>query len=136
MGGKCAHRVAAIEGGDECGVRHKVGNPVRARKSPTRRQAHKIACHADIRAEVRKKIGRAYQSALTWGRTNLSQHAAIQAMWAQYDHLVPHTRSRVNPSRRAGTASNDFDRSGCFRQRVIPDEFDAGHALHPDENRL
>ncbi len=49
-----------------------------------------------IRAEVRKTIAKAYPNALTWGRTNLSQHAAFQAMWAQYDHLVPHSRGGDN----------------------------------------
>jgi 5-methylcytosine-specific restriction endonuclease McrA len=49
-----------------------------------------------IRTEVRKKIAAAYPDALPWGRTNLSQHAASQAMWAQYDHLVPHSRGGDN----------------------------------------
>jgi len=49
-----------------------------------------------IRSEVRKKIAKAYPEALGWGRTNLSQHAAFQAMWAQYDHLVPHSRGGDN----------------------------------------
>jgi len=49
-----------------------------------------------IRAEVRKRIALAYPEALPWGRTNLSQHAAFQAMWAQYDHLVPHCKGGDN----------------------------------------
>jgi 5-methylcytosine-specific restriction endonuclease McrA len=49
-----------------------------------------------IRTEVRKKIAAAYPDAVPWGRTNLSQHAAFQAMWAQYDHLVPHSRGGDN----------------------------------------
>ncbi len=49
-----------------------------------------------IRSEVRKKIHKAYPDALPWGRTNQSQHAAFQAMWAQYDHLVPHSRGGNN----------------------------------------
>jgi 5-methylcytosine-specific restriction endonuclease McrA len=29
---------------------------------------------------------------LPWGRTNMTQHAAFQAMWAQYDHVLPYAR--------------------------------------------
>lgn len=49
-----------------------------------------------IRAEIRKRIALAYPDALPWGRTNNSQHAAFQAMWAQYDHLVPHCKGGDN----------------------------------------
>jgi hypothetical protein len=45
-----------------------------------------------IRAEVRQRICDAYPQALTWGKQNSGQHAAFQAMWAQYDHVVPHAR--------------------------------------------
>jgi 5-methylcytosine-specific restriction endonuclease McrA len=27
-----------------------------------------------------------------WGRKNNLQHAALQCMWAQYDHIIPHSR--------------------------------------------
>lgn len=45
-----------------------------------------------IRAEVRSAIRRAYPSAVAWESANATQHAAFQCMWAQYDHILPHTR--------------------------------------------
>jgi len=45
-----------------------------------------------IRAEVRKRIRSVYPEALSWGDRNPQCHAAFQAMWAQYDHVVPFTR--------------------------------------------
>lgn len=41
-----------------------------------------------IRAEVRTRFTKAYPDAARWDRTNPSQHAAFQAMWLQYDHVV------------------------------------------------
>lgn len=52
-----------------------------------------------IRSEVRNKIASVYPEALPWGRSNITQHTAFQAMWAQYDHVVPHARG----------GSNEFD---------------------------
>lgn len=49
-----------------------------------------------IRREVRERIRQVYPDALPWGRTNPTQHAAFQAMWAQYDHLLPHARGGTN----------------------------------------
>jgi 5-methylcytosine-specific restriction endonuclease McrA len=49
-----------------------------------------------IRREVRERIRRVYPEALPWGRTNPTQHAAFQAMWLQYDHLLPHARGGTN----------------------------------------
>jgi 5-methylcytosine-specific restriction endonuclease McrA len=49
-----------------------------------------------IRTEIRKRIHVAYPDALPWGRRNTDQHAAFQAMWVQYDHLVPHSDSGTN----------------------------------------
>ena len=43
-----------------------------------------------IRAEVRRHLVILYQELKLWGRRNPEQHAALQCMWAQYDHLVPH----------------------------------------------
>ncbi len=37
-----------------------------------------------------------YPTALSWGRTNQTRHAAFQAMWLQYDHLPPHARGGDN----------------------------------------
>lgn len=49
-----------------------------------------------IRKEVRVKLQQLHSDALPWGRTNDSQHSAFQAMWAQYDHIVPHARGGTN----------------------------------------
>jgi 5-methylcytosine-specific restriction endonuclease McrA len=49
-----------------------------------------------IRREVRERIRQVYPDALPWGRTNPTQHAAFQAMWAQYDHVLPHARGGAN----------------------------------------
>lgn len=43
-----------------------------------------------VRREVRARICRAYPELRIWGKTNSLQHAAFQAMWVQYDHVVPH----------------------------------------------
>ena len=51
---------------------------------------------AVISSDVRKRIVRAYPDAVTWGRRNCDQHAAFQAMWAQYDHVVPYQRGGSN----------------------------------------
>ena len=49
-----------------------------------------------IRSEIRLRIRKAYPHALPWGRYNKDQHAAFQAMWAQYDHVLPHARGGTN----------------------------------------
>lgn len=49
-----------------------------------------------IRKEIRMRIRACYPEALNWGRTNSTQHAAFQAMWAQYDHVLPHARGGDN----------------------------------------
>jgi 5-methylcytosine-specific restriction endonuclease McrA len=49
-----------------------------------------------IRSEIRMRICYAYPHLKIWGKTNLSQHAAFQTMWAQYDHVVPYTRGGNN----------------------------------------
>jgi 5-methylcytosine-specific restriction endonuclease McrA len=45
-----------------------------------------------IRADVRRRIRSVYPQALSWGNRNTECHAAFQAMWAQYDHVMPFTR--------------------------------------------
>jgi 5-methylcytosine-specific restriction endonuclease McrA len=45
-----------------------------------------------IRADIRRKLHIFYPDALPWGRKNSEQHAAFQAMWAQYDHILPYSR--------------------------------------------
>jgi HNH endonuclease len=49
-----------------------------------------------VRPEVRRYLSKFYPAALPWGRSNATQHAAFQAMWAQYDHLLPHARGGNN----------------------------------------
>ena len=49
-----------------------------------------------IRTEIRKSIHRAYPLEVPWGKANALQHSAFQAMWAQYDHVVPHTHGGTN----------------------------------------
>lgn len=38
---------------------------------------------------VRKGLAQDYPNEVPWGATNASQHAAFQALWLQYDHIVP-----------------------------------------------
>jgi|GEM_PF-1213570 len=49
-----------------------------------------------IREVVRQRMRQFYPDALPWGRSNASQHAAFQALWVQYDHLLPHARGGDN----------------------------------------
>ena len=51
-----------------------------------------------IRKETRDAIRAAYPAALRWGDSNKNseQHTAFQAMWLQYDHIIPHSRGGTN----------------------------------------
>jgi len=49
-----------------------------------------------IRVEVRRMIHKLYSMELPWGRSNLQQHAAFQAMWMQFDHIRPHALGGKN----------------------------------------
>jgi hypothetical protein len=49
-----------------------------------------------IRKEVRERIRKLYPAGRIWGRLNIDQHAAFQAMWVQYDHVLPHARGGAN----------------------------------------
>lgn len=49
-----------------------------------------------IRVQVRRRLHALYPGALPWGRKNTEQHAAFQAMWLQYDHILPHARGGTN----------------------------------------
>lgn len=49
-----------------------------------------------IRSEIRNYIKKLYPNALKWERKNIDQHSAFQAMWLQYDHLLPHSRGGNN----------------------------------------
>lgn len=44
-----------------------------------------------IRKEVRQALKSLYPEAVSWGRKNVEQHSALQAMWLQYDHVLPHS---------------------------------------------
>jgi hypothetical protein len=45
-----------------------------------------------IPVEIRQFLNRHYPGAATWGRGNVDQHAALQCMWLQFDHLIPNER--------------------------------------------
>lgn len=45
-----------------------------------------------IRKDVCQLLHRFYPDAVPWGRTDASRHAAFQAMWLQFEHLLPHSR--------------------------------------------
>ena len=45
-----------------------------------------------VRKQVRELLRHAYPDVPIWGRKNIDQHAALQCMWAQYDHLLPYSR--------------------------------------------
>jgi hypothetical protein len=49
-----------------------------------------------IRAATRILIRQSYPQALRWGDRNADQHAGFQALWLQYDHLLPHARGGSN----------------------------------------
>jgi len=49
-----------------------------------------------IRKQVRERLRKLYPDVQIWGRRNTLQHAALQCMWAQYDHLIPHSRGGSN----------------------------------------
>ena len=77
--------------------------PVRMPSAQEKRQLHaRDGYHCRfcgipvIRPEIREKIRRAYPQALPWGKRNAERHAAFFALWAQYDHLVPHARGGNN----------------------------------------
>ncbi len=49
-----------------------------------------------VRAEMRLVLRTFYPDALRWGGRNTDQHAGFQAMWLQYDHVLPHARGGTN----------------------------------------
>ena len=82
-----------------------------------------------IRAEVRSFFKRTYPDAVPWGPTNGSQHAAFQALWMQFDHLVPHCRGGDNQVDNVvvtcagcnfGRMSNTIEELGLLDPRLRP----------------
>lgn len=77
-----------------------------AARMPTRAQV--LALHARdgfhcrfcgipvVPAAVRKRAHALYPVSVPWGRSNQSQHAGFQALWSQYDHVVPHSFGGTN----------------------------------------
>jgi HNH endonuclease len=50
-----------------------------------------------VRAAIRNRLRKLYSDALPWPtHSNKGQHPAFQAMWAQYDHVLPHARGGAN----------------------------------------
>lgn len=49
-----------------------------------------------VRPEVRKLARQLFPEAVSWGRANSSQHAGFQTLWAQYDHVLPHSCGGTN----------------------------------------
>ena len=49
-----------------------------------------------IREQVRRRIVAAYPELVLWPRKNTGQHAGLQAMWAHFDHVLPHSRGGTN----------------------------------------
>lgn len=41
---------------------------------------------------IRRAIANAYPEALSWGSSNVTQHAAFQCMWLQFNHILPSSR--------------------------------------------
>jgi hypothetical protein len=78
-------------------VKARMPTPVEKRELYQREGYHCRFCGIPvIRKQIRKRIREVYPEALPWGRTNPRQHAAFQAMWLQYDHLLPHARGGNN----------------------------------------
>lgn len=81
--------------------RAKLRMPTRAEKQILHRRDgyHCRFCGIPlIRKETRERISKVYPDSLPWGSRNIDQHAAFQAMWLQYDHLLPHARGGTNDS--------------------------------------
>ncbi len=49
-----------------------------------------------IPKKVRERVRKIYPDVVQWERPNASQHAAFQAMWLQFDHVVPHSHGGDN----------------------------------------
>lgn len=49
-----------------------------------------------IRREVRDRFRRLFPEEVPWSGCDPEKHAAFITMWAQYDHIVPHSRGGTN----------------------------------------
>ena len=77
--------------------------PIRMPNKGEKQKIHKVYWYCCqfcgipvVRPEIRDRIRRQYPDALRWGKTNASRHAGFFALWAQYDHIVPHARGGDN----------------------------------------
>jgi len=62
-----------------------------------RYERHCVFCGIPlIRKQIRIRLAVEYPSLPIWGKTNLTQHAALQCMWLQFDHVLPHSRGGDN----------------------------------------
>jgi 5-methylcytosine-specific restriction endonuclease McrA len=87
----------AVSAHTDVRVKERMPTPAQKRELLRRDGYHCRFCGIPvIRTEIRKRIHAVYSDALPWGRKNIEQHAAFQAMWVQYDHLVPHSSSGTN----------------------------------------
>ena len=102
----------SIWGNSEVHVRFRSTEPTLARELRTKERMPSSAVkeqvhHRDgyncrfcgmpvIKSQTRKLMHDAYPAAINWGSKEIHQHAAFQAMWAQYDHIVPHARGGTN----------------------------------------
>lgn len=73
-----------------------------------------------VRRETRTRIRALYPAALSWGSKETEQHAAFQAMWAQYDHVVPHALGGTNELENLvlTCAACNFGRAGYTLEEV------------------
>jgi hypothetical protein len=86
-----------------------------------------------IRKVVREYFRAQYPTLKLWGRKNCEQHAAFQAMWAQYDHVTPHSSGGANDMENlivtcapCNFAKMDFTLEECGLVDPRPRAFDIG----------
>ena len=49
-----------------------------------------------IRDAIRKRLRQIYPDVVRWGRLSSHQHARLKVLWAQFDHVLPHSRGGNN----------------------------------------